>query len=525
MKKAKKSVKGVAKKAKKPARKPAKVVRKPAKVPKPVKRQVKKTTPKPAKKPKNAVYEFTQMLKMEPEKKVVKPYPVLEGAASERVTMLLPILRDMVRRNIISDWIINVTHIRSANLYVERNFNIEDELIGIKEDVNVTIFERYSDGTMGEAQLQVITLDTAMARAQIMDAKHTCQFTKKKAFNLAQPEEGIYLPQSYDEKMLAEHFAGNGSVVTHHLYDHIKTIMSTQDVKTNSFEILTSAGTMRVINSNGVDISHHKTMVYLELVLSAKAEEEREFLLSKIAVSPEQLDLQGLLLQQVQIVKDATIAKPNPGFKGNVLFSGQSVTEFFAPHHDFNPLIIHAFAKFEHMGLSSLKINQPLGHFQGEPFSITSNPSLPHGLATAPVDEEGTPLRPVEIIRNGTFVNFIATQRYAQYLNVPATGMVANIQVSPGATREEHLRGNDYFEIVSFSWFNPNSFSGDVSAEIRLGYHWVNGRRTPFRGGTFTGNIFKSLLNARFSKEVMQSGMYYGPRVVVFKDATITRFE
>jgi predicted Zn-dependent protease len=141
------------------------------------------------------------------------------------------------------------------------------------------------------------------------------------------------------------------------------------------------------------------------------------------------------------------------------------------------------------------------------------------------VDEDGTPLKPVELFRNGVFTNWLATARYAQYLGVPVTGNLGNIQVMPGATREEHLRGNNYFEIVSFSWFNPDPFSGDFSAEIRLGYHWVNGRKTAVRGGMFTGNIFTAICNARLSKEVMQSGVYYGPRAVMFRNATIAKSE
>lgn len=472
--------------------------------------------------------EFAQAL-LHPEmaeKKQVKPYPVLENGASERVSALLPILRDLVKRGAISDWLIGMHHERSSSMYVERNFNVEDETSAVREDVMLTVYERFPDG-MGEAQLPITSSDAAEIKAAILAAKETCAYTKKKAFTLPQPVEGISLPQGHDERMLKAAFSGAGFQLPRDLYHQVKAVMAPMtDVKLNSFEILTSASTIRVLNSNGIDISHHKTQIYVEFILTCRiANEEREFIMSKVAVSPEQLDIQGLLLQQAQIARDATAAKPNPGYNGNVVFSGPSVVEFFAPHHDLNPLILHAMAKLHYMDLSVFKRGQPLGTFTGEPITVMSNPSLPLGLQTAPVDMEGNPLKPVDIIRNGVFVNHIATSRYAQYLGVPVTGMVSNIQVSPGATREEHLRGNDYFEIVSFSWFNPNPFSGDFAAEIRLGYHWRNGRRTPLRGGTFTGNVFRNILNARFSKEVMQSGEYYGPRVILFKDGVINRTE
>jgi hypothetical protein len=493
---------------------------------------VSKAAPKQAEVPKKRVKdvgEFAQSLKMqeEAEKKQVRQYPVLPGGQNPRITMLLPLLRELVKKQLISDWLIDAQHIRSANVYVERNFAVEDELTAIREDVLLTIYQRFPDGTMGEAQIPVITSDPAAAKQQILDARETCAYARKKAFNLPEPSDSIVLPQGHDERMLAASLAGNGLQTPRDLYQSIKGIMMPlADVKTNSFEILTTASTMRVLNSNGIDISWHKTSVYLEVVLTCKAGmEEREFVMSRLVASPEQLDVQSLLMQQAQIARDATAAQPNPGFTGDVLLAGQSVTEVFAPHHDLNPIVLHTSAKLETMGLSSLKLNQQLGQFIGETLTLSLNPQIPLGLGTAPVDEEGTPLRQVELIRNGTLINYLATARYAQYLNVPVTGNISNIQLSPGATREQHLRGNNYFEIVSFSWFNPNPYSGDFSAEIRLGYHWVNGRRTPYRGGTFTGNMFKNILNTRFSKETTLSGAYYGPRAILFKQGQIVKFE
>jgi predicted Zn-dependent protease len=529
MKRLVKAKRAVSKTVKKPVKqKAAKTVKavKPAKKKMPVKKKTaEKGLTKHAKKrtqpAKSAVVEFVTAMEKEMavERKILRQYPVLEGADSPRITMVTQILKDITKKGIISDWSIGFGHNRSSNLYVERNFTIEDDLSSIRENLLVTIYER-ADGMIGEAQLAIVTDDAAEARDLIMAAKLACQHTRKKAFDLPHPDD-IAFPESHDESLFRLVFSGEGSRVTHTILEQARAVLTPLEVKTNGMEVLTSAGTVRIMNSNGVDVSYHRSEVYVEFVLSTKAKEEREFTISKRVVSPEQLDLPGMILQQVQIVRDAASAAPNPGFEGDVLFAGPSVTEFFTPHHDFNPLVTHTFAKLQHMGLNLFTKGQPLGPIAGEPITITSNPALPLGLATAPVDEEGTPLRAVELIRNSVFINHIATSRYAQYLGVPATGMVSNLQVSPGATREQHLRGNNYLEIVSFSWFNPNPFSGEVSAEIRLAYHWVNGKKTPYRGGTFTGNVFKNILNARFSKEIIQSGSYYGPRTILFRAAKV----
>lgn len=525
-KKPKKVAKPVKKTPKKVAKKTAKIQKKtPKKVAK--KSVPKKVIKKPVKKTKRQqrVAEFAQSLitkQVLEEKKQIKPYPVLQGGHSTRATMLIPLLRDLVKKKIISDWLINVGHHRNANIYVERNFTIEDELLSVREDVLLTIYERFPDGTIGEAKLPIITTDPEEAKQQILDAKETCSYARKKEFMLPDPIEDIVFPQSFDERMLHESFSGNGMHVPQQIYQRVKTILSPiADVKTNSFEILTSAGTIRVINSNGVDISYHKTSIYFEAVLTCKG--ESEFVLIRAAVSPEQLDIESLLLQQVQIARDAAIAKPNPGFSGDVVISGQSVTEVFASLTELNPLMLHTSAKMAHMGISSLKIGQQIGNFTGETLTLTSNPALPLGLLTAPIDDEGTPLRPVELIRNGIFTSYMATSRYAQYLHVPVTGNFSNIQINAGATREQHLRGNNYFEVASFSWFHPNPITGDFAAEIRLGYHWVNGKKFPFHGGAFSGNLFKNILHVRFSKEITQSGYYYGPRTILFKNAHISK--
>jgi predicted Zn-dependent protease len=480
---------------------------------------------KPSKPKKAQLLEFAQTLAPQVERASIRSYPVLPGGENERLKLLLPLLKELVRKGEISDWLVNLRHSRGANIYVERG-NVEDELTSIRDDLTVTVYKRYDDGMMGEAQAPIIGQDAPAIKQELHAILPLCAFAKRAAFPLPEPAE-LTFPESHDERMRSDTWSGNGLSIPRQIVGQTNEIMRTiTDVHMNALEVLSNAGTIRIMNSNGIDVSFHKTTLYLEAVMTCTGKEgEREFLTHKLVVSPEQLDLQGLLIGQAQIARDATIAAKNPGFTGDVMIAGASVTEFFAPHHDLNPLVLHTSAKIAHMGLARLKLHQSLGHIVGEPITITTNPHLPLGLGTMPVDEEGAPMKTTELIRSGVFVQHIATPRYAYYLQVPMTGNLGNVQVNPGATREQHLRGNNYLEIVSFSWFNPNPFSGDFSAEIRLAYHWVNGRRSALRGGTFTGNVFTNLLNARFSKEIMQSGSYYGPRAVLFKQAVVNKFE
>lgn len=453
-------------------------------------------------------------------------YPVVEWADSSRLRMLTKLLRDLVRRNRVTAWRINFVHARSANLYAGKGFKVEDRLRAMREDVLVTVYRKFPDGTMGEATIPVVTDDERLAREELLQAAEVCEHVRRPAYELPEPADDLVFPQSADAGMVAAFQQGDELKLPHALHAQVQEILSEQDVIVNVYEILTTAAAVRVLNSNGVDVSYHKTFIYVEVTLAAREKgEEQEYQWHTVAVSPEQLNLRAALERAAQTARDSVRAVPNPGFTGDVLLSGQSLLGFFAPGESQNPLILHAFAKLHLMGIAQLKPGQPIGTFQGEPFTVSSDPRLPLGLLTAPVDEEGTPLTPVDIIRTGVFARHIATARYAQQLKVPCTGNMSNIHVGDGATREEHLRGNNYFEIVSFSWFAPDPFSGDFAAEVRLGYHWVNGRKMPFRGGTFTGNVFTSLLHARFSREVIQAGRYYGPRAILFKNALVTKRE
>ena len=508
------------KKAKKKiVKKKKKAVRKKATKKKVVK---KKATKKKKSVPKKKELEPIHFVKEAPKKRrrTIK-YPVLPGADSEVIKVALPILKELKKKKKISDWVINLIHARKANIYAGKAFEIEDQLEALTEDVVVTIYQRYPDNLIGEVRVPITS--PSEAKKLLNDAVGICEYSKKKAFELPDSEE-LTFPKTHDEKMREAFFDGNGMEISKDIFTNIQTLVESLDVKTNFTEILCSAGTFRVMNSNGVDVSFHKTSLYLEVGMSHKNDgREEELVWKTTAVSPGQLDLGNDLAEQATHIQDATKTTPAEKFEGDVLLAGQSLIDFFSPDDTPNPVILHTFAKLHALNIAQLRHNEPIGEFEGEPFTLSTNPHLSLGSSSMPVDEMGVALQPVELIRTGVFANHLAPCRHAQFVGVPVTGEFTNLHISDGATREEHLRGNNYVEIVKFSWFNPDPYSGDFSAEIRLGYKWLRGKKTPFKGGHFTGNVFKNLLNAHFSREVHQKGSYYGPRAMLFKNAKVTK--
>jgi PmbA protein len=126
------------------------------------------------------------------------------------------------------------------------------------------------------------------------------------------------------------------------------------------------------------------------------------------------------------------------------------------------------------------------------------------------------------LIRENELVTFAANQRYSQYLNIPATGEFGNIELPPGHTPASALLDEPYVEIIQFSWFNPDTVTGDFATEIRFGYLVENGVRKPFKGGQLVGNYMDALANVRWSEETGFFGGYLGPHTARFNDLKIS---
>ena len=73
----------------------------------------------------------------------------------------------------------------------------------------------------------------------------------------------------------------------------------------------------------------------------------------------------------------------------------------------------------------------------------------------------------------------------------------------------------------AFSWLTPDQARGNFGSEIRVGYLFDKGMRTPIKGGTVSGNVFTALGTARYSRETVFRGDYLGPAAVRFTGLTV----
>jgi predicted Zn-dependent protease len=152
-----------------------------------------------------------------------------------------------------------------------------------------------------------------------------------------------------------------------------------------------------------------------------------------------------------------------------------------------------------------------------------SNAVLPFGTHSSRFDSDGSPGQRRSIVNHGVLERFWARQRYAQYLQVPATGNFANMEIAAGSHRFADLMQGDgpLYHIVAFSAMSPDPITGDFVGEIRLGYELQGGQAHPIKGGSISGNLFAALSTAQFSQETVFLGNYLGPRCMRFPNITV----
>jgi len=174
-------------------------------------------------------------------------------------------------------------------------------------------------------------------------------------------------------------------------------------------------------------------------------------------------------------------------------------------------------------GETPWEIGKPIfqGEAKGDPINLYANRKLAYGTKSDRVDASGLPARRIHIIKDNQLAAFTASQQYADYLGIPATGAVGNIELEAGSHSAAELLAGDYVEAAEFSWFNANPISGDFACEMRLGYMVKDGIRTPFKGGMLVGNVIQMLADAHLSLETGFYGNYAGPTTARFNQLRV----
>lgn len=299
-----------------------------------------------------------------------------------------------------------------------------------------------------------------------------------------------------------------------------RAIAAEPGVRLSSAELYLTRESSALRNSHGLACASEGTRVFLDAILIASdGAGEAEVHIEQGRRRLSDLQIGATIRAYANYARDTLRAATPPTTRGPVVISGPSL------HELLGPLVFHASAQAKFLGVSRFTPGEPVTSVPvvGDRLSLATDATLPFGTRTAPCDDDGVPAARVALVEDGVLRAYWAEQRYAQYLDIPATGAIANLVVGLGTTPTADFWGGvPVYEVVDFSWLNPDPISGDFASEIRLGYrHDPDGTVTPIKGGTLTGNLFAALADVRLAREPLFTGDYHGPAAIRFAELSI----
>lgn len=349
------------------------------------------------------------------------------------------------------------------------------------------------------------TMSDEEIKTVLMEASFAANFVKNPYYPLVNANNS----PSFD-KSTVEEIAADGRIA-----DYINSIYEVDVFKNgsiNSCELFLNSLSTRIVNSEGIDVSFNGTKGQIEFIINWKEAEEEIELYKDMHFSTYDgnmisSEVRDLLLKG----REKSIAAHTPNLKKfTVLLTGEPVAEFFSYY------TMQASAQSIYNKISTAKLGENIQGDQvlGDHVTLSLDPYMKNSSYSEPYDEDGFLLNPVHLYKDGILENYWGDMRYCYYLNIPATGIIKNVNVAPGSRSIEDMKISPYLELCAFSDFQMDSLTGNFAGEIRLGWYFDGKTTVPVSGGSVSGNIMEVQKEFYFSKEVQKSNSFFGPKTI-----------
>jgi predicted Zn-dependent protease len=452
---------------------------------------------------------------------VWRPTPEVE---SEARLMLDQVTRALRKQDGVDDWL--VKHIgKTSTQYYVIGSRPESRRQVSSEQMVATIMNDHpsasggGDRARGEAQVTLLPADLPHLSEKLSQAVFMASLADNPCYGLPGPAEYPIVTLADTDTQAAP-----SEVAEHMIQQLTEALQDEQAVRLSSAEVFIEQEQITLQNSHGAQGSRVQTDILLDFVLlSSSAEDEMESHIALRRRRAADLDIPAFAHRQAQYARDAlTAGTPSTGAYP-VVVSDEALAELLGSA-GYSPLILRSSAQLKYQRMTTWEAGESVlpQEASGDPFTMYSNALLPFGNRSGSFDADGLAGQRITIIENGILSRFWATSRYAQYLQIAATGDFGNMEIVSGSVPFANLfDGGPLYHIVAFSAMSPDPFTGDFVGEIRLGYEIEEGRKRPIRGGSISGNLLAGLAAARLSKETVFLGDYLGPRGIRFAEVTI----
>lgn len=286
----------------------------------------------------------------------------------------------------------------------------------------------------------------------------------------------------------------------------------------NSVEFFINKKSYRIMNSNGIDISYSNVYGEIELVTEAIGETESIELFEIIKFSDyDKNAIKELIRKELHYASLRANAVPLPHIENiPVILSGTAAEGLFG-YYEFKASASSIYQKYHNH-----QINEDLMESaQGDRLTMTIKPFIKNSTSSRYVDNDGVLLKETTLIKDGILLNYLATKRYADYLNIEPTGSIENMIIDGGRYTEAELKTGPYLELLKFSAFQSDPFTGNFGGEFRLGIYFNGKNKIPVTLGSVSGNLNTCQNEMFFSKEVIQQNNIIVPKCIKFNKMDI----
>ena len=430
--------------------------------------------------------------------------------------MLDQIVNSLKERKDLAGWTVRHIITRGAQVYaVPQQVEARRTVTGERYRIDVLCQTPGPDGNaaMGSGDATILPggdISTAIENAVLV------------ASLVSNPVHTLPGPASIpDVQLIDTDLQSDSATVTMDAMERIRTAASKNpDVRLTAAECFGETHTTHLVNSRGMDAEQEATEINIEFVLhSQRGETEVETFREMSARRVADLNIEEEISKRGRHTLDLFEATTAPSWQGPVVLRDDVLATFITS----GILQTLGSAGSKYAKISPWEIGKSVfrSEVKGEPLTVWANRCIPFGTNSSRFDEEGLPAQRLPLVRENELVNFWASQRYADYLEFPASGAFGGVEIAPGTLPATALLTEPYVEIIQFSWFNPDTITGDFATEIRLGYLVQDGKRIPFRGGQLVGNYLDALANTHWSAETGFFGNYQGPHTLRFNDVKI----
>lgn len=279
---------------------------------------------------------------------------------------------------------------------------------------------------------------------------------------------------------------------------------------------------IRHFNSQGIQSAQESTMLSAEfaLVSGPKGREKESFrFLQRRRCQDFKVEEEAAYAARLAGMK-AEARPPRTG-KADVIFCEESLDHLF----DWFTTQASAAAKYNRLVSSAPDQVLAAARPGCTPLTLWHNAALPWMAGSYCFDTWGVAARRLMLVDKGVLRNYWAGPRHAQYLKIPASGELGNLEVECGQASEAGLLkpsgGRPLVQVFEFSYFEPNPVTGEFSGEIRSGIEFTASGSRPIQGGSVSGNTKEAFEGAVFSKEACARERYVGPKMIRCEGLTI----